>query len=243
MFGMGFSEIMVILVVALLFLGPEKLPQAAKTISRGIRDLRKQTRELQETLEDDTEIGDAIRDLQSALRGEEHRNSKRNPPGGGTQVASATKSTQESTPATLPPASQTAASDSGATSATVPEAASFSFPSGGAPGVIVGSKGLAHVGNATAEAGEAAASPTENAAVSKGDVVADKGAEGAEGDSSMPELRPAAGTFARGAPLTSSVGNGNRNGDAADDAVNESSLSTGEAMSSAARKNADNIHG
>jgi sec-independent protein translocase protein TatB len=71
MFGMGFSEIVVILVVALIFLGPEKLPGAAKSISKGIRDLRKQTRELQSTIENDEHIGGAIRDLRSAMRGEE----------------------------------------------------------------------------------------------------------------------------------------------------------------------------
>lgn len=73
MFGMGMNEILVILVVAMLFLGPEKLPDAAKTISKGIRDLRKQTREFQDTIENDTEIGGAIRDIKSALRGEDMR--------------------------------------------------------------------------------------------------------------------------------------------------------------------------
>jgi sec-independent protein translocase protein TatB len=73
MFGMGGTEILVILVVALLFLGPEKLPEAASKISKGIRDIRKQTRELQTTIENDTEIGGAIRDLKSALRGDEPR--------------------------------------------------------------------------------------------------------------------------------------------------------------------------
>lgn len=71
MFGMGMGEIVLIAIVALLFLGPEKLPDAAKTISKGIRDFRKQTRELQQIVEDDHEIGDAIRDIKSALRGEE----------------------------------------------------------------------------------------------------------------------------------------------------------------------------
>lgn len=71
MFGIGGSEILVILIVALLFLGPEKLPDAAKQISKGIRDLRKQTRALQQTIEDDEHIGGAIRDLKSALRGDE----------------------------------------------------------------------------------------------------------------------------------------------------------------------------
>ena len=73
MFGMGMTEILVILVVAMLFLGPDKLPEAAKTISKGIRDLRKQTREFTDTIENDTEIGGAIRDIKSALRGEEIR--------------------------------------------------------------------------------------------------------------------------------------------------------------------------
>lgn len=40
------GEILVILVVALLFLGPDKLPDTAKKIGQGIRDLRKQTRDL-----------------------------------------------------------------------------------------------------------------------------------------------------------------------------------------------------
>ena len=70
MFGLGMGEILVIAVVALLFLGPEKLPGAAKSLSKGIRDLRKHTRDLQRTIEDDTQVGGAIRDLKSALRGE-----------------------------------------------------------------------------------------------------------------------------------------------------------------------------
>src|SRR3954468_11962387 len=71
MFGMGGSEILVILIVALLFLGPDKLPEAAKQISKGIRDIKKQSRVLQRTIEDDEHIGGAIRDLKSALRGED----------------------------------------------------------------------------------------------------------------------------------------------------------------------------
>jgi sec-independent protein translocase protein TatB len=71
MFGIGGSEIIVILVVALLFLGPDKLPEAAKTISKGIRDLKKQSRALQNQIESDETIGGAIRDLKSALRGDE----------------------------------------------------------------------------------------------------------------------------------------------------------------------------
>jgi sec-independent protein translocase protein TatB len=73
MFGMGGTEILVILVIAMIFLGPEKLPEAAAKISKGIREIRKQTKDLQSTIETDTEIGGAIRDLKSALRGDEIR--------------------------------------------------------------------------------------------------------------------------------------------------------------------------
>lgn len=71
MFGMGGSEILVILIIALLFLGPEKLPSAAKQISKGIRDIKKQSRNLQQQIESDEQIGGAIRDLKSALRGDD----------------------------------------------------------------------------------------------------------------------------------------------------------------------------
>ncbi len=83
MFGIGGSEILVILVVALLFLGPDKLPDAAKTISKGIRDLKRQSRALQNQIESDEQIGGAIRDLKSALRGEDFPNRppvRREPP-------------------------------------------------------------------------------------------------------------------------------------------------------------------
>lgn len=73
MFGMGGTEILVILVVAMIFLGPEKLPEAAAKISKGIRDIRKQQRELTQTIENDSEIGGALRELKSALRGDEVR--------------------------------------------------------------------------------------------------------------------------------------------------------------------------
>ena len=71
MFGIGGSEILVILVIALLFLGPDKLPEVTKQISKGIRDLKKHGKVLTQTIENDETIGGALRDIKSALRGDE----------------------------------------------------------------------------------------------------------------------------------------------------------------------------
>jgi len=71
MFGIGGSEVIVILIVALIFLGPDKLPHAAKQVSKGIRELKKGSRVLQDTIENDEKIGGALRDIKSALRGED----------------------------------------------------------------------------------------------------------------------------------------------------------------------------
>lgn len=46
MFGLGFSEIMVLAVLGLILLGPEQLPEVAKTIGRFISDLKRSTEEL-----------------------------------------------------------------------------------------------------------------------------------------------------------------------------------------------------
>jgi sec-independent protein translocase protein TatB len=70
MFGMGMGEILLIAVVALLVVGPDRLPSAAKAIGKGIRDLRASTKDLQATIEQDTQIGEAVRELKGAFRGD-----------------------------------------------------------------------------------------------------------------------------------------------------------------------------
>ncbi len=80
MFGMGMGELLLILVVALLVVGPDKLPNAARAIGKGIRDFRKHTQELQNTLEQDEKLGEAVRELKSALRDEPLRPTRPAPP-------------------------------------------------------------------------------------------------------------------------------------------------------------------
>jgi sec-independent protein translocase protein TatB len=51
MFGLGMGEILIILVLALLLLGADKLPDAARQLGRGLRDFRKATDDLKSQFE------------------------------------------------------------------------------------------------------------------------------------------------------------------------------------------------
>jgi TatA/E family protein of Tat protein translocase len=54
MFGLGIGEIIVIVVVGLMVLGPRRLPEIARQIGRVIRELRRAAYELQVNLEEAT---------------------------------------------------------------------------------------------------------------------------------------------------------------------------------------------
>jgi TatA/E family protein of Tat protein translocase len=53
MFGLGFWEIAIILAIALIVLGPSKLPELAKGLGKGLREFRKATEEFKSTIEDE----------------------------------------------------------------------------------------------------------------------------------------------------------------------------------------------
>ena len=40
MFGLGFGELVVIFLIALIFIGPKKLPELAKGLGKGIREFQ-----------------------------------------------------------------------------------------------------------------------------------------------------------------------------------------------------------
>ncbi len=58
MFGIGMPELILIAVVALIVLGPKKLPDLAKSMGRAVREFRKATSELKETLQVDEEFSE-----------------------------------------------------------------------------------------------------------------------------------------------------------------------------------------
>lgn len=54
MFGIGFPELLLILAIALVILGPEKLPQIARAIGRGLGEVRRATEEVRAEIEKGT---------------------------------------------------------------------------------------------------------------------------------------------------------------------------------------------
>jgi Tat protein translocase TatB subunit len=56
MFGIGMPEMILILVIALIVIGPKKLPDLAKSLGRAFAEFRRATSELKETFEIDDEL-------------------------------------------------------------------------------------------------------------------------------------------------------------------------------------------
>ncbi len=87
MFGIGFPELVVIFVVALIVLGPERLPELARGAARWVIELRKAADELKRELgADELEKGrDEVRKVKEALLREVYvppspEETKRTPP-------------------------------------------------------------------------------------------------------------------------------------------------------------------
>jgi len=55
MFGMGMPEILLIMAVALIVIGPKKLPELAKTLGKTFGEFRKATSDLKDTFTVDLE--------------------------------------------------------------------------------------------------------------------------------------------------------------------------------------------
>ncbi len=58
MFGIGFTEILLISVIAILFLGPDKLPEAMIQIAKFIKSVKKTVDTAKSSLDEELKIGD-----------------------------------------------------------------------------------------------------------------------------------------------------------------------------------------
>jgi Tat protein translocase TatB subunit len=58
MFGIGMPELLLLLAIALIVVGPKKLPELARALGRGIAEFKKATNELKESLETNTDFSE-----------------------------------------------------------------------------------------------------------------------------------------------------------------------------------------
>ena len=58
MFGIGMPEMLLILAIALIVIGPKKLPDLAKSLGRAMREFKRATSDFKETLAGDEDFSD-----------------------------------------------------------------------------------------------------------------------------------------------------------------------------------------
>jgi sec-independent protein translocase protein TatA len=69
MFGLGMQELLVILVIALIVVGPKKLPDIAKSLGRGLAEFKRTADEFQSTMLADVSHETSPPPLSQAPRG------------------------------------------------------------------------------------------------------------------------------------------------------------------------------
>ena len=77
MFGIGLPEMIIIAIVALIFIGPDKLPGVLRSIGRGIVELKRATSDVRSTVQEEMqkiedeieikEVRESAQDLKNEL--------------------------------------------------------------------------------------------------------------------------------------------------------------------------------
>ncbi len=68
MFGMGFTEILVIGIIAILFLGPDKLPETMVEIAKFLRNVKKTVTNAKSSIESELHVSDIRNEMDSYKR-------------------------------------------------------------------------------------------------------------------------------------------------------------------------------
>ncbi len=67
MFGIGFNEMLVILAIALIVLGPEKLPEIARSLGKALNQLKRATDDVTKSVMADTGLKETAESLKKSI--------------------------------------------------------------------------------------------------------------------------------------------------------------------------------
>jgi sec-independent protein translocase protein TatB len=65
MFGMGFSELLIIVVIAILFLGPDKLPSTIVEIAKFFKNVKQTINSVKSSINDELELEDIKKEAEA----------------------------------------------------------------------------------------------------------------------------------------------------------------------------------
>ena len=60
MFGIGTTELLIIFFLALILLGPKKIPQIAKSLGKAVNELRRVTEEMKESVREEVDLSEDL---------------------------------------------------------------------------------------------------------------------------------------------------------------------------------------
>ncbi len=77
MFGnIGFPELLLLLVIALLVFGPKKLPEVGRSIGKALREFRRTSDEIKEKIEEEIQA-DEFREIKDELKKDIYENDEK----------------------------------------------------------------------------------------------------------------------------------------------------------------------
>ncbi len=68
MWNLGFQELIVVFIIALLIFGPRKLPDLGRSLGKGLAEFKRASNELKRTWEEEVRAEDGFREVKKDLK-------------------------------------------------------------------------------------------------------------------------------------------------------------------------------